>query len=164
MLLYHALLSYHALKYSPSGSASWNRQSDRVRSSCRHRATTHTDLELRARALNISTKVIHNASIMNAVGACGLQLYRYGEVCEDPDTKQLNHQGASIFPGVLALATLSGGLQHKQFSWRSLNPAHLQILLSLKSAGSCSEPPAEVCALVSAEVLTLQRVPCRQCP
>ena len=24
-------------------------------------------------------KVIHNASIMNAVGACGLQLYRYGE-------------------------------------------------------------------------------------
>ncbi len=45
------------------------------------RATTHTDLELRARALNIPTKVIHNASIMNAVGACGLQLYRFGEVC-----------------------------------------------------------------------------------
>ncbi len=44
------------------------------------RATTHTDLELRARALNISTKVIHNASIMNAVGACGLQLYKFGEV------------------------------------------------------------------------------------
>lgn len=44
------------------------------------RATTHTDLELRARALNIPTKVIHNASIMNAVGACGLQLYRFGEV------------------------------------------------------------------------------------
>ena len=44
------------------------------------RATTHTDLELRARALKIPTKVIHNASIMNAVGACGLQLYRFGEV------------------------------------------------------------------------------------
>ena len=24
-------------------------------------------------------KVIHNASIMNAIGACGLQLYRFGE-------------------------------------------------------------------------------------
>ena len=44
------------------------------------RATTHTDLELRARALSIPTKVIHNASIMNAIGACGLQLYRFGEV------------------------------------------------------------------------------------
>ncbi|KAK9816927.1 hypothetical protein WJX72_007140 [[Myrmecia] bisecta] len=42
-------------------------------------ATTHTDLQLRARALGIDVKVIHNASIMNAVGACGLQLYRYGE-------------------------------------------------------------------------------------
>ncbi|GAB4821185.1 hypothetical protein N2152v2_008231 [Parachlorella kessleri] len=42
-------------------------------------ATTHTDLELRARSRGIAVKVIHNASIMNAVGACGLQLYRYGE-------------------------------------------------------------------------------------
>jgi hypothetical protein len=42
-------------------------------------ATTHTDLELRARSRGIPVKVIHNASIMNAVGACGLQLYRYGE-------------------------------------------------------------------------------------
>ena len=48
--------------------------------SCPHRATTHTDLELRARVLSIPTKVIHNASIMNAIGACGLQLYRFGEV------------------------------------------------------------------------------------
>ncbi|KAI7835729.1 hypothetical protein COHA_010383 [Chlorella ohadii] len=42
-------------------------------------ATTHTDLELRARGWGIPVKVIHNASIMNAVGACGLQLYRFGE-------------------------------------------------------------------------------------
>jgi diphthine synthase len=34
---------------------------------------------LRARALNIPTRVIHNASIMNAVGACGLQLYNFGQ-------------------------------------------------------------------------------------
>lgn len=42
-------------------------------------ATTHTDLELRARQRGIPVHVIHNASIMNAVGAAGLQLYRYGE-------------------------------------------------------------------------------------
>ena len=43
------------------------------------RATTHTDIILRARALKIPTRVIHNASIMNAVGACGLQLYNFGQ-------------------------------------------------------------------------------------
>ena len=42
-------------------------------------ATTHTDLVLRAHEMGISTKVIHNASIMNAVGCCGLQLYNYGQ-------------------------------------------------------------------------------------
>lgn len=43
------------------------------------RATTHTDIVLRARALNIPVRVIHNASIMNAMGACGLQLYNFGQ-------------------------------------------------------------------------------------
>ncbi|EIM80545.1 Diphthine synthase [Stereum hirsutum FP-91666 SS1] len=42
-------------------------------------ATTHTDIILRARSLKIPTHVIHNASIMNAIGACGLQLYNFGQ-------------------------------------------------------------------------------------
>ncbi|KAF3942285.1 hypothetical protein ABW19_dt0204451 [Dactylella cylindrospora] len=42
-------------------------------------ATTHMDLLLRARELGIQVKTIHNASIMNAVGACGLQLYNFGQ-------------------------------------------------------------------------------------
>ncbi|KAL9950797.1 hypothetical protein ACROYT_G043359 [Oculina patagonica] len=42
-------------------------------------ATTHTDLVLRAHQLNIPYQVIHNASIMNAIGCCGLQLYNFGE-------------------------------------------------------------------------------------
>ena len=42
-------------------------------------ATTHTDLILRARSLNVPTQIIHNASIMNAIGACGLQLYNFGQ-------------------------------------------------------------------------------------
>ncbi|KAJ8305739.1 hypothetical protein KUTeg_016284 [Tegillarca granosa] len=42
-------------------------------------ATTHTDLVLRAVDKDIKYKVVHNASIMNAVGCCGLQLYHFGE-------------------------------------------------------------------------------------
>ncbi|XP_076976208.1 diphthine methyl ester synthase [Tamandua tetradactyla] len=42
-------------------------------------ATTHSDLVLRATKLGIPYRVIHNASIMNAVGCCGLQLYNFGE-------------------------------------------------------------------------------------
>uniref|UniRef100_UPI00358F30A6 diphthine methyl ester synthase isoform X2 n=1 Tax=Myxine glutinosa TaxID=7769 RepID=UPI00358F30A6 len=42
-------------------------------------ATTHSDLVLRARALGISCQVVHNASILTAVGCCGLQLYSFGE-------------------------------------------------------------------------------------
>jgi diphthine synthase len=42
-------------------------------------ATTHTDLVLRARELGIKYSVVHNASVMNAVGACGLQLYNFGQ-------------------------------------------------------------------------------------
>lgn len=47
---------------------------------CLFRATTHTDIQLRAREKGIPVRVIHNASVMNAVGAAGLQLYRFGEV------------------------------------------------------------------------------------
>ncbi|CAL1711746.1 unnamed protein product [Somion occarium] len=42
-------------------------------------ATTHTDIILRARSLKIPVRVVHNASIMNAIGACGLQLYNFGQ-------------------------------------------------------------------------------------
>ncbi|KAH7673877.1 diphthine synthase protein [Dioscorea alata] len=47
-------------------------------------ATTHTDLVVRAKQLGIDVKVIHNASVMNAIGVCGLQLYRYGETVSIP--------------------------------------------------------------------------------
>jgi diphthine synthase len=48
------------------------------------RATTHSDLLVRAKTLGIEVEVVHNASIMNAVGACGLQLYRFGEAISIP--------------------------------------------------------------------------------
>lgn len=50
----------------------------------KHRATTHTDLVVRAKKLGVEVKVVHNASVMNAVGVCGLQLYRYGETVSLP--------------------------------------------------------------------------------
>lgn len=39
---------------------------------------------MRAKTLGIEVEVVHNASIMNAVGACGLQLYRFGEAISIP--------------------------------------------------------------------------------
>eukprot|EP00929_Paragymnodinium_shiwhaense_P048248 TRINITY_DN24418_c0_g1_i1.p1 TRINITY_DN24418_c0_g1~~TRINITY_DN24418_c0_g1_i1.p1 ORF type:complete len:270 (-),score=72.95 TRINITY_DN24418_c0_g1_i1:374-1183(-) len=42
-------------------------------------ATTHTDLWLRAKQRGIEVRVVHNASIMNAIASTGLQLYRFGE-------------------------------------------------------------------------------------
>lgn len=50
----------------------------------RRSATTHSDLVVRAKKLEVDVKVVHNASVMNAVGVCGLQLYRYGETVSIP--------------------------------------------------------------------------------
>src|SRR3989338_5580684 len=42
-------------------------------------ATTHIDFILRAKEKKIPIKIIHNASIINAVGITGLQLYKFGK-------------------------------------------------------------------------------------
>lgn len=47
-------------------------------------ATTHTDLILRAKEKGIKVQIVHNASIMNAVGCAGLQLYHFGETISIP--------------------------------------------------------------------------------
>lgn len=47
-------------------------------------ATTHTDIALRAKALGAKVEVIMNASVMGAVGKCGLQLYSYGQTVSLP--------------------------------------------------------------------------------
>jgi diphthine synthase len=47
-------------------------------------ATTHTDLYLRAREEKIDVVVINNASILNAVGIVGLELYKYGKTTSIP--------------------------------------------------------------------------------
>jgi diphthine methyl ester synthase len=47
-------------------------------------ATTHTDLYLRCIEEGTEVKVIHNASIVSAMGCCGLQVYRFGEIISIP--------------------------------------------------------------------------------
>ena len=47
-------------------------------------ATTHSDLVLRAKEMEVEVSVVHNASIMSAVGCCGLQLYNFGETVSVP--------------------------------------------------------------------------------
>eukprot|EP00826_Nyctotherus_ovalis_P049448 TRINITY_DN5985_c0_g3_i5.p1 TRINITY_DN5985_c0_g3~~TRINITY_DN5985_c0_g3_i5.p1 ORF type:complete len:305 (+),score=71.35 TRINITY_DN5985_c0_g3_i5:56-916(+) len=47
-------------------------------------ATTHSDLYLRAVKLFIPVQVVHNASIISAVGASGMQVYRFGETVSIP--------------------------------------------------------------------------------
>lgn len=42
-------------------------------------ATTHADLLLRAKQANVPTEVVFNASIMNAIGITGLELYKFGK-------------------------------------------------------------------------------------
>lgn len=47
-------------------------------------ATTHMDLFLRAVKQGLKVEIVHNASIINAVGCSGMQVYRFGEVVSLP--------------------------------------------------------------------------------
>jgi diphthine synthase len=47
-------------------------------------ATTHTDLYLRCVKEGVKVDVIHNASIVSAMGCCGVQVYRFGEIISIP--------------------------------------------------------------------------------
>lgn len=42
-------------------------------------ATTHNDLSIRAKEEGVKLEVIFNASILNAIGVVGLELYKYGK-------------------------------------------------------------------------------------
>jgi len=63
-------------------------------------ATTHTDIILRARDFGVSVEMIHNASIMGAVGSCGLQLYNFGATISIPFF-EINWRPTSFYPKVL---------------------------------------------------------------
>lgn len=54
-------------------------------------ATTHSDIILRAVEKNISYQIIHNASVITAVGCCGLQLYNFGATVSIPLWDEFGH-------------------------------------------------------------------------
>jgi diphthine synthase len=62
-------------------------------------ATTHTDLVLRAKERKIPVEMIHNASIMGAAGACGLQLYNFGQTVSIPFFSE-NWRPTSFYPKI----------------------------------------------------------------
>ena len=47
-------------------------------------ATTHTDLKHRAMKKGISVEIVNNASVLNAVGITGLELYKFGKTTSIP--------------------------------------------------------------------------------
>jgi diphthine synthase len=47
-------------------------------------ATTHTDLMERAKKAKIPVEVVHNANVVSAVGATGLQVYKFGKTGSIP--------------------------------------------------------------------------------
>jgi diphthine synthase len=56
-------------------------------------ATTHSDMMIQARKMNIKTRIIHSASIISAApGIAGLQAYKFGKVTTIPFTE------ANYFP------------------------------------------------------------------
>ncbi|XP_050229270.1 uncharacterized protein LOC126678414 [Mercurialis annua] len=72
------------------------------KSNCR--ATTHTVLIVRAKTLGIDVQVEHNASVMNAVGVCGLQLYRYDIKVKQPSLESLSRYVSRDLPVVVLCA------------------------------------------------------------
>jgi diphthine synthase len=61
-------------------------------------ATTHTDMVLRAFKKGVGVQIVHNASILTAVGTVGLELYKYGRttsiVFPEKDWKVETHYDA----------------------------------------------------------------------
>lgn len=54
-------------------------------------ATTHMDLYMRARNKGINVEVIHNASVLTAIGITGLEIYKFGKVTSIPfNNKEVN--------------------------------------------------------------------------
>jgi diphthine synthase len=66
-------------------------------------ATTHIDLFLRARKEGIKCHVIHNASIISAVGAAGLQVYKFGKTTSIPLENENVESPYDVLKGNLGL-------------------------------------------------------------
>jgi len=66
-------------------------------------ATTHIDLFLRAKKEGIKCIVIHNASIITAVGSTGLQVYKFGKTTSIPFENENVESPYDVLKGNLSL-------------------------------------------------------------
>ncbi len=66
-------------------------------------ATTHIDLFLRAKKEGIKCHVIHNASIISAVGITGLQVYKFGKTTSIPMENENVEAPYDVLEGNLSL-------------------------------------------------------------
>jgi len=108
-------------------------------------ATTHTDIKLRALEANIKVVIINNASVLNAIGITGLELYKFGKVTSIP----FNNKDVKA-PYEVLLSNLDKGL-HTLFLL-DLNPKANKFLTIkeaiefLKNLGLTEETKAVACA------------------
>ena len=61
-------------------------------------ATTHVDLFLEAKKRGITTEVVHNASIISAIGETGLQVYKFGRTVSIP----FQEDATTFFDGIVS--------------------------------------------------------------
>ncbi|MFH1916258.1 MAG: diphthine synthase [Nanoarchaeota archaeon] len=80
-------------------------------------ATTHTDLYLRALKEGVDVDIIHNASVISAIGAIGLEVYKYGKTASIP-FPQKNFRPTSYYDIIES---------------NQKNGAHTLLLLDIKS-------------------------------
>ena len=66
-------------------------------------ATTHIDLHLRAKKEGIKCHIIHNSSILTAVGVTGLQLYKFGKTTSIPLENENVEAPYDVLKGNLSL-------------------------------------------------------------
>lgn len=66
-------------------------------------ATTHIDLYLRARKMGIKCEIVHNASIVSAVGITGLQVYKFGRITSIPLHNENIESPYDVLKGNLSL-------------------------------------------------------------
>ena len=113
-------------------------------------ATTHIDLLLRAKKDNITIKIIHNSSIVSAIGAVGLEVYKFGKITSIPfENKNVTT------PYNILLSNIEKGM-HTLFLL-DLNPKEKKFL-SIKDAinylikqGVTEQTKAIACARIGSE-------------
>lgn len=105
-------------------------------------ATTHTDIMIRAKNRGVKTEVIHNASIVNVLGCCGLYSYAFGRTVSIPyftekwrPTSFYNNIVKNYQGGLHTLCLLD--IQADENRFMTVNEAVDQIL---EAASLCDSP------------------------